>query len=78
MSVPIQMFAGVNGTPERRTTRCERATLPGNQLKSADIFDARTDLNLHGCKEFLVHCLGYLLGGSLHSPPSNLKGGSYK
>ena len=38
----------LNGTPllrSRRTTRCERTTLPGNQLKSTD------NSNVHRCKK---------------------------
>ena len=43
----------LNGTPERRTTRCERATLPVNQLKSTNLAEVHSNSNVRRCKYYL-------------------------
>jgi hypothetical protein len=40
----------LNGTPTGVPLDVSRATLPINQLKSADIFDVRSNSNVHRCK----------------------------
>ena len=47
----LQMRKGVNGTPTGVPLDVSRATLPINQLKSADIKDVRSNSNVHRCKK---------------------------
>ena len=42
----------LNGTPEGVPLDVSRATLPENQLKRTDIFDVRSNSNVHRCKMF--------------------------
>jgi hypothetical protein len=41
----------LNGTPEGVTLDVSRATLPENHLKRMDIFDVRSNSNVHRCKK---------------------------
>ena len=43
----------LNGTPDGVPLDVSKATLPINQLKSADIKDVRSNSNVHRCKETL-------------------------
>jgi hypothetical protein len=56
---PLNIY---NGTPEGVPSDVPRATLPINQLKSTDIFDVRSNSNVHRCKmaRFYLHPYGML------------------
>jgi len=47
IDTPLNIY---NGTHEGVPTDVPRATLPINQLKSTDIFDVRSNSNVHRCK----------------------------
>ena len=49
---PLNIY---NGTPEGVLSDVPRATLPINQLKSTDIFDVRSNSNVHRCIKIFVN-----------------------